>query len=237
MQIFQPIRKVAFSLLAIFFLAIFSSSFYAINNNKQIQQSIGLSMQQVSKQWFSAQLSNTDLIKKLKNVKLIISDIDGALTDGTFMYTNDTVFARSFCIQEGSITKQAMKNGIQVAFLSGKNHNSAFVRAQELGIPDDLCYIGKEDKLTIIKKIQKNYGISSKQTLMYGDDTYDVGVKTQDSQLLLAIPANAPFYYTELADLVLPLSGGNNAFRLLMDLILYVQGNHFDQDLIKQCLS
>ena len=73
---------------------------------------------------------------------------------------------------------------------------------------------------------------------MWGDDHLDMQLKEANVVGLLAMPANAPFYFQAFADVLVPRNGGEqHAFRLLADLLLYVKGVHPCQSLIEQTLQ
>jgi 3-deoxy-D-manno-octulosonate 8-phosphate phosphatase (KDO 8-P phosphatase) len=121
--------------------------------------------------------------------------------------------------------------------ISGKSNVSTQIRARYIGIPENLCFTGKVDKLDFVKNLMSHYNIGPEQVLVYGDDIPDLRIKLNGLAEIFASPANAPFYVMHEADIVISRCGGNHAFRLLMDLILYVQGGHEVADLIKKILS
>lgn len=187
---------------------------------------------QLDKPWFIEQLKNKSLCDKLANLKLVVSDIDGSLTDGTMIYRSTGEDARNFSTQDGYAIIHAQQHKLSIAFLSGKNHGSGQHRAQQLGIPDELYFGGKVEKIKKIKKMAKSLTISSNEVLLFGDDYLDVQAKLADPNLLYATPHDSPFYFHHQADLIIPRNGGNHAFRLLLDLILFVQKKHFSQEII-----
>jgi len=188
-------------------------------------------------QWFKQCCSNKNLVEQLKNIKLVISDVDGALTDAKVYVAPEGERGRMFSVQDGYIVKYVMKAGIKIALLSGKSNQSTVKRGTDLGIPQDLCLVGfNSSKLDIVKELQQKLMITPKHTLCWGDDILDANIKRNNLVSLYACPTNAPFYIKPCADIVVPRSGGDHAFRLLMDLLLYVQGKHFAQELIAQSL-
>jgi 3-deoxy-D-manno-octulosonate 8-phosphate phosphatase KdsC-like HAD superfamily phosphatase len=106
-----------------------------------------------------------------------------------------------------------------------------------LGIPDELCIAGVKDKVNLINNLCEKYKLSFSQILVFGDDYLDTKIKKDIPEIIFACPLNAPFYFYHMADLVLPKPGGQHAFRLLVDLVLYVQKKHFAQDIISQALK
>lgn len=192
---------------------------------------------QLDKPWFIEQLNNKSLCEKLAGLKLVVSDIDGSLTDGTMIYTDTNEDARSFSIQDGYAIFQAQRIGLAVAFLSGKAHGSGKRRAQQLGIPEDLYFGGREVKIEKINTMAKSVGTSIENVLLFGDDHLDMQAKLAQPELLYATPQDSPFYFHHQADLVVPRDGGRHAFRLLMDLILFLQKKHFAQEIIEKSLN
>ncbi|MFA6263617.1 MAG: hypothetical protein WCW33_03380 [Candidatus Babeliales bacterium] len=187
--------------------------------------------------WFKHCLSDTQLCKTLASISLVMCDVDGALTDGGIYVAPQGEGGRIFSVQDGYIVKPAMRAGITIACISGKNNRSALERCKTLGIPENLCFVGLESKLETVQLLQKKLNISSAQSMMYGDDFLDAEVKREGHSALYACPSNTPFYFQSGADLVIPRNGGNGAFRLLMDLVLFVRDQHFAQLAIQKCLE
>ncbi|MCK4650850.1 hypothetical protein KAT08_01620 [Candidatus Babeliales bacterium] len=200
---------------------------------------------QKQKEWFKDCLNNKDLVEKIKKIKLIISDVDGALTNGLLYITETTndqenykeLRTKGFSTQDGFATGQITKNKLLlVALLSGRPDQTTKIRAKMLGIPEDLCYIGIcKNKPEKVKIMQEKNNISAQETIHFGDDFLDIEIKPHVG--LLACPLNTPFYFHNQADILIPLTGENNAFRLLLDLILYIQNKHFAQKIIEDALK
>lgn len=183
--------------------------------------------------WFTQCAKNNNLVDKLKEISLVITDVDGSLTDGRIEVTEEKESSRSFSIVDGFCIVAAQKSGLAIAFLSGKRHASAQLRSKSLGIPDDLCIEGKREKLVEIERIVNKRNETLNNVLFFGDDFLDARVKTAKEDICFAMPHDAPFYLQPIADLVVPRSGSNHAFRLLLDLVLFVQQKHFAQDFIQ----
>ena len=196
------------------------------------------------KTWFKECLNNKELISKIEKIKLVITDIDGCLTDGNVLLSEGsnicTMFykylAKAFSTQDGFATNKIVKNNlIQIAFLSGRKDKVTIERAKVLGLPKDMCFTGVcGEKINIVKKIQENKNVSIEETLYFGDDFLDFETKPRIG--LFACPQNAPFYFQDAADITVPKIGGQHAFRLLLDLVLYVQKKHFAQEFIENSL-
>jgi len=187
--------------------------------------------------WFKDCLANKALVSSLKNIKLIIADVDGTLTDASIYITEEKEEGRCFSVQDGFVFKPALRSGLLIALMSGKDNQSTIIRGTSLGIPKDMCLVGINNKIEATKKLLHEKNISIEQTLIFGDDFLDADVKVKHGVKLFACPNNTPFYLQSVADIVTPKNGGNQAFRLLLDLILYVQGNHFAQEIIDRVVS
>lgn len=187
--------------------------------------------------WFKSVLKDNNLMDRFKKIKLVISDVDGALTNAKVYVAEDGEGGRNFSTQDGFFVKWMIDHGINVVLISGKKNKSTEVRARYIGVPLDQCFMGHVEKNWIIDEICKKFNLTKEQILVYGDDLPDANMKLADIVELFICPANAPFYIQSLADLVLPREGGNNAFRLMSDLILYVQGKHKVQDLVRAALE
>ena len=186
--------------------------------------------------WFRGQVANHTLIAKLKDIKLIICDVDGTLTDATVYVTGEGEGGRSFNTQDGFIVKFAIQAGITIALMSGKDNPSTVQRAKKLGIPEELCVVGLDSKPASVRMLQQKHGVTPAQTLIFGDDLLDAEVKLSQTADFYACPTNAPFYLQTMADIVIPCKGGKGAFRLLMDLLLYINEKHPAQNLISQAI-
>lgn len=189
--------------------------------------------------WFKEMLGNKKLVEHLKKITLVITDVDGSLTDGTVHYDAQGEADRMYSPQDGHMIGLAKANGIKVAFLSGNAGASIVSRAKKLNIPEDLMILGSsKDKVAAVKKLQKVAGATSEQTLVFGDDILDSSVKQADPAIFFAAPNNSVFYIKPLADCITPNNAGaGSALRLVLDLLLYVQEKHLCQDLIKQSLG
>lgn len=186
-------------------------------------------------QWFSGCLKNKSLIEKLKKIKLIITDIDGTLTDANIFLPHGSEELKGLSVQDGYITSKAIEVGLKIAYLSGRKSTEIANRAKKLGIPEALCAQGIDNKRLKVKEFQKITNTLKEDTLIFGDDFMDYEVK--DLAEIFVIVENAPFYLHSVADLIVSKKGGFGAFRLLLDLILYVQDKHFAQPLIKKALK
>lgn len=188
--------------------------------------------------WFKVMLSNKYFVERLKNVSLVITDVDGSLTDGTVHFDHTGEANREYSPQDGYAIRMAMENGIKVAFLSGNAGASIASRARKLKVPENMIVLGSHDKRSAVKQLQTLSGVTNMQTLIFGDDYLDAAVKESEPDILFAMPNNGIFYLQPLADCVTPAKAGpESALRLLLDLLLFVQNKHTAQHFIHQALD
>jgi 3-deoxy-D-manno-octulosonate 8-phosphate phosphatase (KDO 8-P phosphatase) len=189
---------------------------------------------QNDKAWFKSCLQNKELIKKIEKIKLVVSDVDGALTNAWVYITSEGEGGRYFSTVDGYIVKPALASGLLIAFVSGKDNKSTFMRGTRLGLSEDMCVSGTGNKVENVCNLQEKKSLKDNEVLIFGDDYLDAQVKLEKPDVLYACPSNTLFYLQSCADLVVTRDGGASAFRLLLDLILFVQKKHFVQKLLER---
>jgi len=188
------------------------------------------------KAWFLQCLSNQSLVSIFKNAKMVVTDVDGCLTPSSIHISQAGEEQKSFCVQDGFGITRALKQGLKIAFLSGRNDGITEHRAKRLGIAPEFCLTGYDaGKKAGLLELQQRNSISKEEIIYFGDDVLDIEVK--DLVGFFASPANSLFYISGNADLVMPRDGGKGSFRLLLDLVLYIQGKHPAQSWIEKTLQ
>ena len=117
---------------------------------------------------------NQKIHKKLREVNLIISDVDGVLTDGKICIASNGDEMKNFCVEDGTGAALAKYGGIKIAFLSGRYSKATEIRAKELNI--EQCFQGflnKKDKFLEICKIFKE---EPENVAYIGDGIIDIPV-------------------------------------------------------------
>lgn len=155
-------------------------------------------------------------LEKLKRVRLVITDVDGVLTDGGLYYGADGESLKRFHARDGLGVKLLQEAGIQVAVLSGRDCPSLRRRLADLGIIETV--LGKTDKREPLSSIIKRCGVTPEETVFIGDDIPDVEVFGLCAVAVTV--SDAPDYVRVRADLVLERMGGRGAFRELADMLL-----------------
>lgn len=161
-------------------------------------------------------------MQQLEKIKLVITDVDGVLTDGSLYYSENGETLKYFNVKDGLGIKMLLACGIQVAVLSGGDTPILRRRIKDLGIP--LFQLGKMTKRQACLDLMQQAGVSPEETAFLGDDTLDLPA-FEVCGLAVAV-GDAFDYIKDQADLVLTRSGGHSAFRELSDMILHAQGKH-----------
>ncbi len=166
----------------------------------------------------------TSLKKKVQAVKMIISDVDGVLTDGTVYKGADGMEFKRFSITDGTGFAMARTAGFKLALISGRYSASTDARASELKITD--VYNGTLNKLTPYENLKQKYDLKDEEIAYLGDDLIDIPVME-----LAGVPiavANACDMVKAAAIYVTKIPGGKGAFRDALEWILTEQGRYHD---------
>lgn len=162
------------------------------------------------------------LNKKLKSIKLVVTDVDGVLTDGGISLDESGQVFRKFNVKDGLGIKLLQETGIKVVFLSGGTGKSIHQRAKQLNV--EYCFTEIKDKIEPLKKLQEDLNINKENTLYIGDDLNDIPIKAHVS--LLISPSDAVKPFKLVSDFLLSTKGGEGAFRELADLLLKSKNNY-----------
>ena len=157
----------------------------------------------------------------LSDIELVITDVDGVLTDGGIYYDENGECIKRFHVRDGLGIKLLQQAGVKVAVLSGRDSKALRKRLADLGI--DIFNLGVKNKEVACKDIIKQVGTTKANTLYIGDDSIDLPAFISCG--LAVTVADAPEYIKSQCDLILDTQGGFGAFRELADKILMEQGN------------
>jgi len=148
------------------------------------------------------------------NIRLLILDVDGTLTDGGIYIMEDGSQFKKFNSRDGMGIRLLQKAGIEVGIISnGKTTSMVQARADMLGMTR--VYVGEAKKMDVLEAWMTEMGIGLDQVGMVGDDINDLPVMEKAG--LSACPADAVKAVKEKADIVLQLKGGEGCVRELID--------------------
>lgn len=165
-------------------------------------------------------MQNLEIKEIIKNIKLLILDVDGVLTDGSLYYSKDGEHIKRFNVKDGQGIKLAQSYNLEIALISARQCEIVKNRASELSIKYiyQHCY----DKAKKVKELVKEFKISLEEVAYIGDDILDV--PPLEIVGLPACPKDAHPSAKSKAKLITEECGGNGCVREIIDLILKEQG-------------
>ncbi len=158
----------------------------------------------------------------MKDIKYLVLDVDGTLTDGCVYMGENGELCKAFNIKDGyGICHQAIPAGIVPVIITGRTSNIVLNRCKELGINE--IHQGISDKLGELNEILAERGESLKDCAYMGDDLNDLHVMKAIKAAggLIGCPADAAAGVIELADFVSSKDGGRGCVREFIEWIVY----------------
>jgi len=156
----------------------------------------------------------------MKNIRLLILDVDGVLTDGTIHLREAGDYAKAFHVRDGWAIKEWIRHGGQIALISGRNSPEVRNRAKELGI--EWVRQGVMEKGPAFREVVASVGVAAEQAAFVGDDVPDL-----DAMRLCGFAvavADASHAVKRRADYVTRAPGGHGAVAEIIELLLRKQG-------------
>jgi len=149
-------------------------------------------------------------------IKLLILDVDGCLTDGKIIYSNESAETKEFNVKDGLAIVSWIKLGNQVAIITGRESIIVKKRADELGIQH--LYQGVKDKASLLRELITSLSLEFYEVAAIGDDLNDFKMLSLAGRSFT--PADGVKEIREVVDTVLSKSGGDGAVREMIDIIL-----------------
>ncbi|MGY3055338.1 3-deoxy-D-manno-octulosonate 8-phosphate phosphatase (KDO 8-P phosphatase) [Pedobacter sp. UYEF25] len=165
------------------------------------------------------------LLEKLKDITTFIFDVDGVLTNGSVITIENGESLRTFNIKDGYALQLAVKRGYHVCIISGGDGAAMRKRFENLGIQD--IFLAAGSKVDIFKKYLAEKDIQAAQVLYMGDDIPDLDVMKLVG--LPCCPADAIPEIKAVSIFVSPHSGGKAAVRDVVEKVMKIQHNWYDE--------
>ncbi len=164
----------------------------------------------------------------LRNIKMIMMDVDGVMTDGKIIFSSSGAELKEFNIQDGMAISLAKMAGLKTAIITGRSSEMVKRRAEELNY--DYVSQGTDKKLAAYDICVNQFKLSDEQVCYIGDDLPDIPIL-----LKVGFPvavANARDELKSFCQYTTQNNGGSGAVREVLEMILKAQGKF--EDLIKQ---
>ena len=165
-------------------------------------------------------LEGDALQARCREIRLVLLDVDGVLTDGRLHYDASGDAGRRFHVRDGSAVKLAMGAGLQVGILSGKTSAAVAHRAQDLGLTE--VHQGERVKAPAWERMLARLGLPERQVAYMGDDWLDLSVLRRAG--LSAAPCDASHEVLDAVHFVARAPGGGGCVRELLELVMRAQG-------------
>lgn len=158
------------------------------------------------------------LKNKLSKIKILLSDVDGVLTDGGMYFTENGLVMKKFNVKDGMGSVKLREKGFEVGIITTDTSPMAKIRSERLN--QEHIIIGTWEKKKAAEEICSKKGLSLENIAFIGDDVNDL-------ELLKAVgfsaaPKDAVPQILDCVDYVCKKKGGDGCFREIADMLLYV---------------
>jgi len=163
-----------------------------------------------------ADLEEVSRVLQLRQIKGLLCDVDGVLTDGRLWYGPEGEELKAFHVRDGLAIKQLISSGIAVALVSGRESPALRRRMAELGIQH--AVLGQADKASACRQMAAELGVDLEACAYVGDDSLDLpGMALCGWSFAVA---DAPEVVQSAAGSVLNTRGGEGAIREVAQMLL-----------------
>ena len=165
-------------------------------------------------------LELSEVERRAAEVRLLLLDCDGVLTDGRITPAVSGDELKSFHTHDGHGLRMLHRAGLRSGIISGRTSRLVEMRAADLGIK----YVrqGALDKISVYESLLAEAAVEPTEVAYVGDDVVDIPLMRR-SGLAVAV-ADATPDTLDAAHYVTRLAGGHGAVREVCELILEAQG-------------
>ena len=157
-----------------------------------------------------------ELYKKFKEIKLVLTDVDGVLTDGGMYYTTEGDIMKKFHARDGMGVTLLRKHNIPTILIT--KEKTKMVKQWAAKMKVEKLYDGIIKKNIILDKVCKTFNLKSDEIAYIGDDVNDVPLL---KVVCLAVtPNDGTKEAKSVSHYICKLKGGEGAFREFADLII-----------------
>lgn len=154
--------------------------------------------------------------EKCKRIKIVLTDVDGVLTDGGMYYTEKGDIMKKFHTRDGMGVTLMKKCNIPTIIITKEKTPMVKQWSKQMNI--EKLYDGITEKQKILEKICKNYDVSSDEILYIGDDVNDIGLLKKVG--LSICPNDAIELVKKQCNYVCNTKGGEGVLREIADIII-----------------
>ncbi|MBS1657383.1 MAG: HAD hydrolase family protein [Bacteroidetes bacterium] len=166
------------------------------------------------------ELKQQHYLSLFKQATAIVMDVDGVLTDGSLVITEEGNQLRTMNIRDGFAIRRAVDNGMKLAVVSGGRSQGVLSRLSALGIEN--VRISVEEKVNVLKRLTDELNLDLATTIYIGDDIPDLEVMKLCG--IPCCPADAASEVMAISKYISPLKGGSGCVRDILEKVLKLQG-------------
>jgi len=153
-------------------------------------------------------------------IELLVLDVDGCLTNGEIIYSNNGDEQKIFNVKDGLAIASWVKLGKKVAIITGRKSKIVEIRANELGV--NFLFQGVKTKTAKLETILKNEYLNFENVAAIGDDLNDLSMLQNVAWSFT--PKDGSHFVQDKVDTVLSLNGGEGVVREMIEMILKKEG-------------
>lgn len=155
-------------------------------------------------------LNSLDMVK---DIKYIVIDVDGTMTDAGIYYDENGNELKKFCTRDAAAFFAAHKAGIKTMVLTGRECKATARRMAELKV--DYCFQNVKEKKKFLENFFKENKVEKQQIAYIGDDLNDLGPMALAG--FVACPADSCEEIKKIADYISPVEGGHGCVRDIVE--------------------
>mgnify|MGYP006193225829 FL=1 len=159
------------------------------------------------------------ILVKASKIKVVLTDVDGVLTDSGMYYSNKGDIMKKFHTRDGMGVTLLRKNSIPSVIVTKEKNEIIKQWSKKMKI--DKLLMGVIKKEAVLEKICKDYGIKSSEICYIGDDVNDLELLKLVG--FSATPSDGIIEAQKICDYICKNNGGNGVFREVANMILLSQ--------------
>jgi|TARA_B100000424_G_scaffold128310_1_gene97119 3-deoxy-D-manno-octulosonate 8-phosphate phosphatase (KDO 8-P phosphatase) len=160
----------------------------------------------------------TNYKEKLINIKAFIFDVDGVLTDGSLLVSENGELLRTMNVKDGYAMKHAINKGFIIGIISGGTNQAVKLRLKNLGIED--VHLKSYDKIIHFNNFRDKHNLNNEDILVMGDDLPDIPIIKAAG--LGCCPQDAAPEVKSICDYVSQDFGGKGCVRDIIEQVMKI---------------
>ncbi len=162
-----------------------------------------------------------NLLERFKEINTFIFDVDGVLTDGYLLITEEGEMLRRMNVLDGYAMKRATTEGYNIFIITGGTSKGVVKRLERLGIRE--VHYGINNKLEVFNRLIEQYNLDEGKVLYMGDDVADYSVMRRVG--IASCPQTAVKEIIDVATYISPKRGGEGCVRDVIEKVMRLNDN------------